>query len=78
MKTKELNKISKRLGDIEVQLRAEYGLNRISGGFVIVDMIDYDDEFIYISIKDGIQSDCTNAVTCDEQRLNRNTLEFNN
>lgn len=78
MKTKELNKIGKRLEEIELQLRDDYGLTKISGGFVIVDMLDYDDEFIHISIKDGIQSDFTDAVNYDEQKLDRKTLAFNN
>tara|TARA_R100001530_G_scaffold121455_1_gene88923 strand:- start:529 stop:765 length:237 start_codon:yes stop_codon:yes gene_type:complete len=78
MKTKELNKITKRLEELELQLRDDYGLTKISGGFVHIDMQDYDNNYIYLTIKDGIQNDCTNKVNQEEQKLNRKTLEFNN
>ena len=78
MKSKELSTIGKRLEELELQLRDDYGLTKISGGFVRVDMFDYDDEFIHITIKDGVQSDCTDRVNYEEQKLDRKTLEFNN
>jgi len=78
MKQKELNKIGKKLEEIELKLRSDYGLTKISGGFVRIDMFDHDDDFIYILIKDGIQSDCSNRVNLEEQKLDRETLEFNN
>ena len=78
MKEKELTKIGKRLEEIELQLRDDYGLTKISGGFVRVDMFDYDDEFIYILIRDGIQSDCSDKVNLEEQKLDRETLKFIN
>ena len=68
MKRKEIYKISKRLETLELQLRDDYGLTKISGGFVHIDMKDYDDNYIYLIIKDGIQSDCQNTknTTCTE------------
>ena len=78
MKTKELKTIAKRIEEIENQLKIDYGLNRISGGFVSIDLIDYDKEFIYITVKDGVQSDCTDSVNTEQLKLNRKTLEFNN
>ena len=41
-------------------------------------MKDYDDNYIYLTIKDGIQSDCADRVNYEEQKLDRKTLEFNN
>ena len=78
MKTKELTKIGKKLEELELQLRDDYGLTKISGGFVRIDMFDYDDDFIYILIRDGVQSDCSDRVNSEEQKLDRETLEFNN
>ena len=78
MKTKELTKIGKKLEEIELQLRDDYGLTKISGGFVRVDMFDYDDDFIHILIRDGVQSDCSDRVNSEEQKLDRETLEFIN
>ena len=78
MKTAELNKIGKKLEDLELQLRDDYGLTKVSGGFVSINMLDYDDEFIHISIKDGVQSDSTGRTNYEEQKLDRNTLELIN
>ena len=78
MKTKELKIIATRLQELELQLRDDYGLTKISGGFVHINMIDYDKEYIYINIKDGVQSDCTNSVNNEQLKLDRKTLEFNN
>ena len=74
----ELNTIGKRLEELELQLRDDYGLTKISGGFVRVDMFDYDDNFIHILIRDGVQSDCSDKVNSEEQKLDRKTLEFIN
>ncbi len=78
MKRKEIYKISKRLETLELQLRDDYGLTKISGGFVRVDMFDYDDEYIHILIRDGVKSDCSDRVNSEEQKLDRKTLEFIN
>ena len=78
MKQDELTIIGKRLSEIELELRDDYGLTKISGGFVRVDMFDYDDDYIYILIRDGVQSDCSDRVNSEEQKLNRKTLEFIN
>ena len=78
MDKKELQVITKRLNNLERELKSDYGLNGISGGFVHIDMKDYDDNIIYITIKDGVQSDCSNRVNQEEQKLNRKTLEFIN
>ena len=78
MKTKELKKIAKKLENLEVELKSCYGLNKISGGFVCIDMIDHDKEFIYINVKDGVQSDCTNSVNREQLKLDRITLNFTN
>lgn len=78
MTKKELHKIGKRLEELELQLRDDYGLTNISGGFVRVDMFDYDNEHIHILIRDGVQSDCSDKVNSEEQKLDRKTLKFIN
>ena len=78
MNEAELEKIAERLEKLELQLRDDYALTRISGGFVHIDMKDYDDDYIYITIKAGVQSDCSNEVNYEEQKLDRKTLEFIN
>ena len=56
----ELENIKKKLNALQVQLRDDYGLSRISGGFVHIDLISHDKDYIYIKIKDGVQSDVDN------------------
>jgi Na+-transporting NADH:ubiquinone oxidoreductase subunit NqrF len=79
MKNKELKKLAKKLEEIELQLRDDYGLTKISGGFVHIDMETYDDNYIYIKIKDGVQNDINmNHVFTEDKKLDRKTLEFIN
>ena len=73
---KELKTISKRLKEIEVELKSDWGLDRINGGFVHVEMEEYDKDTITISITDGVQSDCTNDKKTTFTYLLRDTLEF--
>jgi hypothetical protein len=78
METIELNRIAKKLEQFELELRDDYGLTKINGGFVHITMDDYDDDFVYITIKDGIQNDVENSVNLEETKLYRATLEFTN
>ena len=68
MKDNELKTIAKRLQELENEVLIEFGLHRHSGGFVKIDMDEWDDEKIYVTIEDGIQSDCQNTknITCAE------------
>ena len=68
MKKQEIKNIAKRLEELEREVLIEFGLHRHSGGFVKIDMEDYDEDKIYVVIEDGIQSDCQNTknVTCTE------------
>jgi len=45
------------------------GVQRISGGFAIADMFDYDKDFIDIQLKWGVQSDCENTVHTENYKL---------
>jgi hypothetical protein len=72
----ERDKIADKLHSLETSLKFEYGLHRLSGGFVIIDMDEYDDDFIYVTIKDGIQSDCCDSVNTTHTTLYRDTLEW--
>ena len=68
MKNNELKIIAKRLQELEYEVLVEFGLHRHSGGFVKIDLDDYDDEKIYVTIEDGIQNDCQNTknITCTQ------------
>ena len=76
MNNKELKNITKRLQELEHEVLIEFGLHRHSGGFVRIDMDDYDDEKIYVVIEDGIQSDVQNTTNTTHTSLWRNNLEW--
>lgn len=73
---KELKALAKRLQDLEWQLSKEWFLSKISGGFVHIEMFNYDDEIIDIEIKSGVQSDVANDVVTQSGQLDRKTLEI--
>ena len=74
MNNNELKNIAKRLKKLENEVLIEFGLHRHSGGFVKIDMVDYDDEKIDVVIEDGIQSDCQNTKNTTHTELWRNGL----
>jgi hypothetical protein len=72
----EMEKLNKRLDQIEIEQKIAWGLHRLSGGFVKVDFDDADEEKIYITITDGVQSECENRVNVTHCSLWRDTLEY--
>ena len=74
---KELKKLAKQLEKIEWNLYVDWGLKIMNGGFVNVDMYDYDDRFIYVEILSGIQCGGDGDYTRTENgKLDRETLEL--
>ena len=74
MNNNELKNIAKRLKKLENEVLIEFGLHRLSGCFVKIEMDDYDDEKIYVVIEDGIQSDCQNTKNTTHTELWRDGL----
>ena len=72
----EMEKLDKRLDEIEREQKIAWGLHRISGGFVEAEFDDVDEEKIYITIKDGVKSDCENRYNTTHCSLWRDTLEY--
>ena len=72
----EEKKLKERLRDIEIEQRHAWGLHRISGGFVSADYDYVDDDKIYITLTDGIQSDCQNTTNVTHCSLWRDSLEW--
>ena len=73
---KEVSNLSKRLSDIEIEQRQAWGLHRISGGFVNAEFDYVEDDKIYITLTDGIQSDCQNTTNVTHVSLWRDNLEW--
>lgn len=73
---KELETLADKLALLEHELLTSRGLSKISGGFVHIDMFDYDDDYIDVEIKSGVQSDAENNVSIEQVKLDRNTFEM--
>ena len=74
---KELDKLAEELRKIEWGLYVDWGLKMYSGGFLTVEMYDYDDEYIYVEILSGIQCGSDDDYTRSENgKLDRETLEL--
>ena len=76
LKAEQEVRLKKRLKEIEVQMRTELGLHRISGGFVNAELDYVEDDRIYITLTDGIQSDCQNTRNVTHCSLWRSNLEW--
>jgi len=72
----EEEELKKRLDEIELEQRNAWGLHRISGGFVKAEYDYVEDDKIYITITDGIQSDCQDTTNVTHCSLWRNNLEW--
>lgn len=72
----ELDRIAYKIDELEVEIRRQLGLDKISGGFVSIHFNGYDNDLIHIIVTDGVQSDCENRVNTWETSLNRKTLKM--
>ena len=73
---KEEVRLTERLRKIESEQAIAWGLHRLSGGFVKAEYDECDEERIYITLTDGIQSDCYIQKNISRLSLWRNTLEW--
>ena len=76
IKRKEWDKINNALSKAEHQLYHELGLSRISGGWVAVDFDGFDNDWVYVKIKDGVSSDCEKWSNEWDGKLDRTTLKL--
>ena len=70
----ELKTLGKVLDEFDKQTTVDTGVNRISGGFAVADMFNYDNEYIDIQLKWGVQSDCEDNVHTEQWKLKRSVL----
>ena len=64
------------LQDLEWKLSKEWGLNKISGGFVHLKYNEQDDKYIYLTCRAGVQNDVDNDVQEEEMKLDIKTLRL--
>ena len=75
MSRQELRRLADVLEAFEHRTLDETGVRRISGGFAHADMFDYDDAYVDIRLKWGVQSDCENQVHAGQYKLLRRRLD---
>ena len=75
LSVEETEILAKVLEEFENQTILETGVGKISGGFAIATMFDYDDEYLAIELKWGVQSDCENREYIEQWNLERIMLD---
>ncbi len=73
-----LNNLPKILQDLEYSLARDWGLNKISGGFVYLkfNSIDVNSNLIYLTCKSGVQNDVENDVIEEEMLMDLQTFKI--
>lgn len=74
----ELSVLRQVLERFENETRFQTGVGRISGGFAVASIFDYDDNFVDISLKWGVQSDCEDRTHVEQYKLDRLMLDKTN
>ena len=75
LSTKQLGTLAEVLRIFERATEKETAVHYISGGFAEAEMFDYDEEYIDIELKWGIQSDCENTVHTEQWKLPTEVLD---
>ena len=65
-----------RLRNLERSLLRSWGLKNINGGFVNIEVVDYDDNVINVKITGGSADDTGSDITTRFGKLNTTTLEW--
>ena len=69
LSTKQLKVLGDVLYAFERITEHDTAVRMISGGFADASMFNYDDDFIDIELKWGVQSDCQNTVHTENYKL---------
>jgi len=68
--------VKARLLSFEWNTEKQTGISKISGGFARAEINDWDDEYFFVDLSWGIQSDCEDRVHREKWLMNRETLEI--
>jgi hypothetical protein len=69
MNNKQIDKLGEVLALFERFAERDTGVKYHSGGFAHAEMVDFDDQYLDIQLKWGIQSDCQNQVNIENYKL---------
>jgi len=67
----ELEKLKVMTEAFERKTLCETAVGKISGGFAVADMFNYDDDYIDIELKWGIQNECEDNIHTERYKINR-------
>jgi hypothetical protein len=70
----ELEALKKIFDEFEHQTICETGVRKISGGFADADMADVDSDWVYITLKWGVQNDVDDDVHEEDWKIPREIL----
>jgi len=73
----ELSKLKEVLDQFEHATLLDTGTKKISGGFAIAEFDNCDGDWIYITLKWGVQSDCESTFHTEDWKLAREVLSEN-
>ena len=66
---RDMDRIKEVLDTLEVKTYFDTGIKHISGGFANAEMTNYDEDWVYIELRWGVQNDVTNEVHTEEYKL---------
>jgi len=72
--SKELKALADVLDYFEMATKRDTAISKISGGFAKAEMFNYDNKYIDILLKWGVQSDCQYSTHIENFKLPRNIL----
>ncbi len=66
----DLERLAIELQNLEWELKRDWGLKNMSGGFVKLDYVSHDKNYIYLTCKSGVQNDVDNDVVYEDFKMN--------
>jgi len=72
----ELEQLKELLESLEWETVNTTGVRKISGGFATATHFDYDEEYIDVELKWGVQSDCEDTVHTEQLKVSRDTMRI--
>jgi len=69
MNKQKLEMLARVLELFEFQTLITTGMRMLSGGFATAEMYNYDEEFVDIELRWGVQSDCSDTVHTENYKL---------
>lgn len=70
------NKVKELLDLLEAETLNDTGVGKLSGGFAKADMFGFDESYVDVELKWGVQNDIENRVNTEQYKINRKTWKM--